>query len=84
MHTHVRQRHIRPRAEFIALTGCSASSLQRDLWTEDGLRNNYRRIDATEAKKHWEFWYKWTEANCTHGYTCSKCAALACAVRSLT
>ena len=40
-------------------------------------------MDAAEAKEHWEFWYKWTEANCTHGYTCSKCAVLADAVCSV-
>ena len=65
---------------LMALTVFPVSVPQRDLWTESGLRNNYKRIDATEAKKHWEFWYKWTEANCTHGYTCSKCAALACSI----
>ena len=58
----------------MVLTAASVCPLQKDLWTESGLRNNYRRVDATEAKKHWEFWYKWTETNCTHGYTCSKCA----------
>jgi len=72
------------RQEFVARAERWVSVLQRDLWTESGLRNNYRRIDAAEAKKHWEFWFKWTEANCTHGYTCSKCAVLARAVRSLT
>ena len=54
--------------------GKYAKCLQRDLWTEAGLKRVYRRVDAVEAKKHWEFWYEWTEKNCLHGYTCSKCA----------
>ena len=33
----------------------------------------YRKIDAAEARKHWEFWFKRTEAHCSHGYTCAKC-----------
>ena len=55
--------------------------MQKDLWTEVGLRSTYRRVDATEAKKHWDFWYGWTEKNCTHGYTCSKCALLAASTK---
>ena len=50
-------------------SGCAL--VQQNLYTEEALHKFYRRIDSTEARKHWEFWYKHTEEHCSHGYSCS-------------